>query len=126
MKTAPTTRTGVAATIGAVMIAVVVSAGRAGAQVPPADADTVVLDTHGIWRMHCTLAPPVLASGETVRLKLAWLNYETAGPPKNWPAPDFDDRSWHRGPVTLACKSALVRRVCLRGSGKSRGEWVWS
>ena len=76
---------------------------------------TVVLNTYGIWRFHCTLGPPVLASGETVKLKYAWLNYKTAGPPQEWMAPDFDDRFWDRGPVSLAPKSALVSKVCLRG-----------
>ena len=51
----------------------------------------LVLDTYGVWRMHCTLAPPVLASGETVKLRYAWLNYKTAEPAQGWQSPDFDD-----------------------------------
>jgi hypothetical protein len=86
---------------------------------PPATAaaqgKTTVLHTYGIWRFHCTLEPPVLASGQAVKLKYAWLNQKTPGPPREWSSPDFDDRLWDRGPVTLACKSALLARVCLRG-----------
>ena len=74
-----------------------------------------VLDTYGVWRMHCTLAPPVLASGETVRLRYAWLNYKTAEPAQGWQHPNFDDGTWLRGPATLACKTALLSKVCLRG-----------
>jgi len=61
-----------------------------------------VLDTHGIWRMHATLGPPVIQTGggvETVRLKQKWLNWEPPGPPKDWPKPAFDDRTWLRGPA---------------------------
>jgi hypothetical protein len=75
----------------------------------------MVLHTYGIWRFHCTLAPPVLASGQRVTLKYAWLNYKTPEPARDWTHPDFDDRFWDRGPAPLACKSALLARVCLRG-----------
>jgi len=78
-------------------------------------ASTVILNTYGIWRFHSTLGPPVLASGETVQLRHVWLNYKTPGPASDWMKPDFDDRFWHRGPVTLAVKSAMLARVCLRG-----------
>ena len=76
---------------------------------------TIVLNTYGIWRFHCTLGPPVLVSGETVELKHVWLNYKTPGPPQDWMDPDFDDGFWDRGPAPLAVKSALVSKLCLRG-----------
>jgi hypothetical protein len=91
----------------------------AAAEQPPAAAPApgkiTVLQTYGIWRFHCTLEPPVLASGQAVKLKYAWLNQKTPGPAREWSAPDFDDRFWDRGPATLACKSAMLARVCLRG-----------
>lgn len=84
---------------------------------PPASspAKVMVLNTYGIWRFHCTIEPPLLASGESVKQKFGWLNQKTAGPASDWMSPDFDDRFWDRGPVTLACKSAMLARVCLRG-----------
>jgi hypothetical protein len=89
-------------------------AAEAGAD--PGQAETtIVLNTYGVWRFHCTLGPPVLASGETVQLRHVWLNYATAGPADGWMQPDFDDISWDRGPVSLAVKSALVSRLCVRG-----------
>ena len=81
----------------------------------PAPAKVMVLNTYAIWRFHCTIEPPVLASGQAVTLKYAWLNYKIPGPASDWMNPDFDDRFWDRGPVTLACKSAMLARVCLRG-----------
>ena len=92
------------------------SAGVAWGQGAPAVEvpKTVVLNTYGIWRFHCTIEPPVLASGETVKLKHVWLNTKTSGPDKDWTAPDFDDQFWNRGPVTLAVYTAtgrLVQRV---------------
>ena len=45
-----------------------------------APAKVMVLNTYGIWRFHCTIEPPVLASGESVKLKYAWLNQKTPGP----------------------------------------------
>ncbi len=88
---------------------------------PPAEADlpreasVVVLDTYGIWRMHCTLEPPALPTGETVKVKHEWMNYKTPGPADGWTTPGFDDRTWFRGPLTLACKTPLLARACLRG-----------
>ncbi len=83
---------------------------------PQAQAgSTIVLNTYGIWRFHCTLGPPVLVSGETVELRHVWLNYKTPGPPQDWMDPDFDDGFWDRGPAPLAVKSALVSKLCLRG-----------
>ena len=90
--------------------------GVASAQVEEAaEPAKVILDTYGVWRMHTQLAPPVLASGQTVELKYVWLNHETPSPSADWMSPDFDDSTWLRGPVGLAPKSALVSRVCLRG-----------
>jgi len=81
-----------------------------------AEPETVVLDTVGIWRIHCSLAPPLLeATGRPAVLSTDWLNFETPPPPAGWTAPEFDDRFWHRGPAGLAAKSALLSKVCLRG-----------
>jgi len=96
----------------AAMISICLSSSLVAAGEPERVA---VLDTYGVWRMHCTLAPPALASGETVKLRYEWLNYRTAEPAEGWQRPDFDDATWLRGPVTLACKTALLSRVCLRG-----------
>jgi len=82
--------------------------GETAARVP-------ILDTYGPWRMHCTLAPPLLASGEAIGLRHAWLNYRTPDPDPAWPSRDFDDRFWNRGPLKLSCKTALAARICLRG-----------
>ena len=105
--------------VGLVLASCMASCSFALAMKPPAPASApgkvMVLNTYGIWRFHCTLEPPVLASGQSVRLKYAWLNYKTPGPAREWSGPDFDDRAWDRGPVTLACKSAMLARVCLRG-----------
>ena len=100
-----------------VLSLVTVAAGAAWGQKAPGEAavQTVVLNTYGIWRFHCSLEPPVIADGQTVTLRHVWLNYRTPGPEQEWMAPDFDDTSWHRGPVTLAVRSAMLSRVCLRG-----------
>ena len=79
------------------------------------DGPIIVLHSYGIWRFQGTIEPPLLASGRNVELKYAWLNYKTPGPPPEWMSTHFDDRLWDRGPVTLACKSAMLARVCLRG-----------
>ena len=103
---------------------------QAAPAAPPAGAGTVVLDTFSVWRMHYELQPPVLATGEKVSFKYRWLNYETAPPPGDWAETEFDDQSWHRGPVTLAIKSALLARACLRGKftvtdpGAVKGLWL--
>jgi len=113
------TRCRLAALVGLALLAGI------GALTPPAGADeaggqpgagsTIVLNTYGTWRFHCTLAPVVLASGEEVKLQWAWLNYKTAGPAREWMGADFDDRFWDRGPASLAPKSGLMSRLCLRG-----------
>jgi len=86
-----------------------------GQPTPAAPAGTVVLDTYGVWRMQCTLMPPVLATGETAKMPTQWLSYQTAEPAQGWTAAEFDDRFWNRGPAGLAPKTALLARVCLRG-----------
>ena len=86
---------------------------------------TIVLNTYGIWRFHCTIGPLVLTSGETVKLKYAWLNYKTSGPPRDWMNPGFNDRFWNRGPVTLAAKSAMVESPAETLSDRSEsGGWT--
>ena len=54
----------------------------------------VVLDTSGYWRVHTTLRPPVLRTGETVKeLKSAC---RTALPSADWMLADFLDAGWTR------------------------------
>lgn len=81
-----------------VLVVAVVAAG-AGAQAPTAKAPalTVVLDTSGFWRVHHTLAPPVLRdeAGKTSKLET---NCKTEGPAKDWQQADFDDSGWARLP----------------------------
>ena len=96
------------------------SSGMAWGQATPTGAaaaptGTVVLNTFGIWRFYCEIAPPVIANGETAKVPHVWLNYKTPAVAKDWMNPDFDDQYWNRGPVTLAVKSAMLSKVCLRG-----------
>ncbi|MCK4298092.1 MAG: hypothetical protein KAX80_01090, partial [Planctomycetes bacterium] len=65
-----------------VLSLVTVAAGAAWGQEAPGEAavQTVVLNTYGIWRFHCSLEPPVIADGQMVTLKHVWLNYKTPGP----------------------------------------------
>jgi len=102
-----------------VSVAVVVAQDRTCGQADPAPAggaeQTIVLDTYGIWRFACELAPPAIANGTTAKMKHVWLDYKTPAIAKDWTAPDFDDQFWNRGPVTLAPRSAMLARVCLRG-----------
>ena len=75
----------------------------------------VVLDTLSVWRMHAQLAPPVLETGEKAAFTCRWMSYETPAATADWMKPDFDDRFWHRGPLTLVPKTAVLSRACLRG-----------
>jgi hypothetical protein len=75
----------------------------------------VVLDTLSVWRMHSQLAPPVLETGEKVPFSCRWMSYETPAAAPDWMKPDYDDRFWHRGPLTLVPKTALLSSACLRG-----------
>jgi hypothetical protein len=74
-----------------------------------------VLDTLGVWRMHAQLAPPVLETGQPAPLSCRWMRYATPPAPPGWIKPEFDDRFWHRGPLTLLPKTALLAKACLRG-----------
>ena len=75
----------------------------------------VLLDTYGFWRMHFTLAPPMLATGESVKVKHEWMNYKTPGPGEGWQDVGFDDSSWLKGPLTISLKTPLLARACARG-----------
>jgi hypothetical protein len=75
----------------------------------------VVLDTLSVWRMHGQLAPPVLETGEKAPLSFRWMSYETPSAAPDWMKPDCDDRFWHRGPLTLVPKTAILCKACLRG-----------
>ncbi len=43
------------------------------------------------------------------------MSYQTPAAAADWMKPEFDDRFWHRGPLTLVPKTALLSRACLRG-----------
>jgi len=58
------------------------------------ETGTVVLDSSGFWRVHCTLRTPVTRKGAQVT-ELEH-KMETALPPEGWAAPGFDDSSWRR------------------------------
>ncbi len=85
------------------------------AATPAAETRVIVLDTYGMWRIFGELAPPMLASGEKVKVKHEWMNYETPGAAEGWTAPGFDDSGWYKGPLTLAPKTPLMERESLRG-----------
>jgi len=74
-----------------------------------------VLDTYGTWRMRAELAVPVTAAGKVLETKWRWMNYGTSDVPEAWTGMEFDDHVWTRGPATLAPKTALVKRLCVRG-----------
>ncbi|KPL02445.1 MAG: hypothetical protein AMK75_02755 [Planctomycetes bacterium SM23_65] len=80
---------------------------------------TVILDTAGPWRIHHTLAPPVVATDDGLKPILAvdqpWLHEKTPEPPGGWTRSDFDDSTWLRGPARVACETHMVARLCLRG-----------
>ncbi len=84
----------------------------------PAPERTVVLGATSYWRMHHTLAPPVVAVGgrlEPVLRKNAWLDGATPPPPDGWQAPDFDDSHWLRTTPQGGCQTPYLARQCLRG-----------
>ena len=77
-----------------------------------------VLDTTGSWRMFHVLKPPEIAFDDGIRPAVfaqRWLREETAAPPADWAAPEFDDSNWLRGPALMACKTPFVARACFRG-----------
>ncbi|MCK4298269.1 MAG: hypothetical protein KAX80_01985, partial [Planctomycetes bacterium] len=125
-----TAKVKVATVLAAVALAAGVASGALPDRATPAGSGTVVLDTFSIWRMHYEIGPPVLSTGESATFKYRWLNYKTPPAPDDWPQLEFDDQSWHRGPVTLAVKTALLARVCLRGKftvtdpASVRGLWL--
>jgi len=103
--------------VAAILLLAVLPGPLVSAQVEEAaEPGVVVLDTVGIWRIHCSLAPPLLEeTGAPAVLSTDWLNFQTPPPAAGWTTPEFDDRFWHRGPLGLAVKSPLLSRVCLRG-----------
>ena len=110
-------------TISAVAIAVLPGVSQVFAT---DDMPTVVLDTTGVWRMHHTLRPPVIAEGDTLRpvppggkeaQRWAAVVAEPTPPaPDRWQQPSFDDRPWVRGPARRACRTPYLSRLCLRGT----------
>ena len=78
----------------------------------------VVLDTEGVWRAHQTLNPPVIEMADGMKPVLVnqkWLNWETPAPPADWTKVELDDSAWLRGPARIACRTAYLARLCLRG-----------
>lgn len=104
----------------ALMLIGSVSGDRVLADKPAAPAGNVpVLTSSSNWRMHHTLRPPLVEMPEglkPVTMAQAWLNLETPEPPKDWTAAEFDDGSWVRGPLAMACRTPYLARLALRGS----------
>ena len=95
---------------------------------PPAAATgspTVILDTSGFWRMHHTLARPVIRfddglkpidpAGAEASVWIPLVAKPTASAPQGWTAPEFDDGGWYRGTGAATCKTPYLSRLCLRG-----------
>ncbi len=80
--------------------------------------NAAVLDTTGFWRMHHTLDPVLVETGEGLRpvsLEYRWLNKSTTPPPDDWHLPEFDDTGWFRGPLLRSLSTPLLSQVNLRG-----------
>ncbi|HUT57981.1 MAG TPA: glycoside hydrolase domain-containing protein [Phycisphaerae bacterium] len=81
-------------------------------------SEVVVLDTMGYWRLHHTLAPPVIQLGgelKPVLFEQEWLNRPTSPPPASWAQAAFDDGGWLRCPARRGCWTPYLSRLCLRG-----------
>jgi Glycoside hydrolase 123, catalytic domain/Glycoside hydrolase 123, N-terminal domain len=107
--------------IGLVLAAALFAAPAAGQQATGSaeGTSTVVLDTAGFWRMHHTLAPPVIQFADGVRPilpKWKWLRGQTAAPAAAWQGVDFDDSVWLRGPGRMAARTPFLSRLCMRGT----------
>ena len=81
----------------------------------------VILDTASFWRLHNTLKPPVIETGNGLTPILVqknpakWKDMETPEPPKTWIEPDFDDSLWGRLPARRECSVPSLSRLCMRG-----------
>lgn len=83
---------------GILLSAIIVGLCLAGyARAQDEAASAVVLDTTGFWRVHYTLSPPVLKTGDGLR-ELPTKTGRTPPPPTDWRQPDFDDSGWTRIP----------------------------
>ena len=81
-------------------------------------ADDTILDSYSSWRIHSSLAPPVVHTdkGPQQYLKgVRWLDESTASAPANWTTVEFDDRHWVRGAIQRVCSTPYLRQACLRG-----------
>ncbi len=90
-----------------------------------ADDPVPVLDAAGPWRAYAVLRPPVTPDGGVLLATAKagtrggdyWvklLAQNTAMPPDDWSAADFDDGAWLRAPVG-ALRSPYLARHCVRG-----------
>jgi len=90
----------------------------AAAEDAPASTNVVVLDTAGMWRLHQSLAVPVVTAEQGPKplpLTRRWLTTPTALPPEGWTAPRFDDSGWLRGTARRAGWTCFLSRLRLRG-----------
>jgi len=106
--------------VGVALLVVAAGCAALAAQDKPAAAakPVVVLDTTGFWRMHHTLRPPVVQSGDgtkTVLFGQKWLDEATAAAPAGWTDPEFDDSGWVRAVAVRASRTPYLSRLCLRG-----------
>jgi len=100
-----------AVVVSTAMLVAVAADGQTTAQ------PVVVLDTMGVWRMHQTLKPPVIALDDgprPVMTDVIWLNRETAAPPADWTQPGFDDSLWLRGSARASARTPYLARLCMR------------
>ncbi|NLF30065.1 MAG: DUF4091 domain-containing protein [Planctomycetes bacterium] len=79
---------------------------------------TAILDTTGFWRIHQTLAPPVIdleGTLEPILLGPRWLRWPSPDAPEGWMRPDFDDAGWLRATALAPGGSPYLARLRLRG-----------
>ncbi|NIA20493.1 MAG: hypothetical protein GWP05_00675 [Anaerolineaceae bacterium] len=94
------------------------AAQQAGGKKATAPKPVVVLGPASYWRMHHTLAPPVIDAGgklEPYTKHIAWLDSATPGAPSGWTSPAFDDTSWLETLCRGGCQTPYLARQCVRG-----------
>ena len=81
-------------------------------------AGTPILGTYSNWRIFSIIKPPVIQDGteiEPVKVKIRWLDSDSAPAPADWNKAEIDDSGWLRGPVTVSPETAMLERLYLRG-----------